>query len=199
MDMLIYTVKTVEVLEDMRSVARAPRLKLSHQGDEFSIPDPSALLHLNSKIDDLLEQLPPHLRQDADYSKMPLNEDTVKCFRVQSLAVRFRLLILRVFLLRPSLLAEAQRWTMGKSGLAQTASSMLQERLHHEICSLCLSSVHTMLEEIHRSPATNGGVSSWYALHCMSFPVKAHAVPKLTRQHSHFCISHHPPRRNPLP
>ncbi|KAK4034444.1 activator of stress genes 1 [Parachaetomium inaequale] len=165
MEMLIYTVKTVEVLEEMRAAARAPRLKLNNQGHEFSMPDPSALLHLNSKIDDLLEQLPLHLRQDADYSKLPLNEDTVKCFRIQSLTVRFRLLIIRVFLLRPSLLAEAQRWTTPTSGSAQTASSMFQERLHYEICSLCLSSVHTMLEEIHRSPATNGGVSAWYALH----------------------------------
>ncbi|KAL2147643.1 hypothetical protein VTI28DRAFT_8097 [Corynascus sepedonium] len=165
LDMMTFTLKTVEILEEMKSARRAPGIKLKHAGDEITMPDPTNLLSVNAKIDDLLEGLPEHLRPDADYSKMLLNEDAVKCFRIQSHAIRFRLLTIRVFLLRPSLLAEAQRWTNPAACSTLTASSMLQERLHHEICSLCLGTVHTMLEEIQSGPATNGGISAWYALH----------------------------------
>ncbi|KAL2200823.1 hypothetical protein P885DRAFT_27122 [Corynascus similis CBS 632.67] len=168
--MMTFTLKTVEILEEMKSARRAPGIKLKHAGVEITMPDPTNLLRVNAKIDDLLEGLPEHLRPDADYSKMLLNEDAVKCFRIQSHAIRFRLLTIRVFLLRPSLLAEAQRWTNPAACSTLTASSMLQERLHHEICSLCLGTVHTMLEEIQSGPATNGGISAWYALHCKFIP-----------------------------
>jgi hypothetical protein len=156
-------------MEEMRKAAHAPRLKVSQQandGSELSLPDPSILLRVNSKIDDLLGGMPAHLRPGANLSKLPLNDDAVKCFRIQGHALRFRLLLLRVFLLRPSLLAEALRWTTPNSGSTHTASLMLQERFHQEICSLCLATVHTMLSEIHGSLASNGGMSAWYALHC---------------------------------
>ena len=155
----------------MRKAARAPRLKINQQTNddsELSLPDPSILLRVNSKIDDLLGGMPAHLRPDANFSKMSLSEGAVKCFRIQGHALRFRFLLLRVFLLRPSLLAEAQRWTTRNSGSTHTASLMLQERFHLEICELCLTTVHTVLSEIHGSLASNGGMSAWYALHCES-------------------------------
>jgi hypothetical protein len=177
MDMHNYSMKILEILDEMRSAARAPRLKIKQSDHEFSIPDPGVLLRLSSKIDDLLEGVPPHLRLDADYSSMALTEDAVKCFRIQGHALRFRLLLLRLFLLRPSLLAEAQRWTTGKAASTQTASMMLQERFHHEACSLCLSAVHTILEEVHRSLVANTGISAWFALHCncSQHPINGHS------------------------
>ena len=180
MDMHIYSVRVLELMEEMRKAAHAPRLKVNQSSDELSLPDPSILLRVNSKIDDLLDGMPAHLRLDANFSKIPLDEDAVKCFRVQGHALRFRLLLLRVFLLRPSLLAEAQRWTTPNSGSAHTASSMLQERLHQEICALCLATVHTILGEIHGSLANNGGMSAWYALHC-ELPLSSHRF--LTEQY----------------
>lgn len=168
MDLTLYSSKILEVLNEMRAAARAPQLKLKTSGDEFTVPDPTALLRVNSRIDDLFDGLPPHLRHDADYSKMPLNENLIKCFQTQSHAVRFRLLLLRVFLLRPSLLAEAQRWATRNPTVPQTASLMLQERFHQEICTLCLATVHTVIEEIHNTLVTQGGISAWYALHCTS-------------------------------
>ncbi|KAL2130112.1 hypothetical protein VTI74DRAFT_6891 [Chaetomium olivicolor] len=163
-EMINYIISTMDVLEEMRAVLRAPRLKVGRADDEFSVPDPTALLRINSKLDYLLEGMPPHLRVNADLSALQLTDDAVQCFRIQAHAIRFRLLILRVFLLRPSLLAEAQRWTRPNNGSAQTASLMMQERFHLELCSLCLATVHTILEEIHKSISRNGGISAWYAL-----------------------------------
>ncbi|KAH6849607.1 hypothetical protein B0I37DRAFT_92393 [Chaetomium sp. MPI-CAGE-AT-0009] len=165
MDMIIYTVKLLQVVEEMRASARMPGIKVEPGSQDFSLPDPTAVLGIDSKIDDLFNEMPAHLRVDADYSKLPLNEDQVKFFQSQSHALRFRLLLLRVFLLRPSLLAEAQRWATRKSGPAQTASVKFQERFHYEICNLCLDTIHKMLGEIHASLATSGGISAWYALH----------------------------------
>ena len=150
----------------MRTALRAPSLKIKHSDGDVTVPDPTAVLRVNSQIDDLFQELPPHLRLNADYSKMPLNDDDVKFFRTQTHAIRFRLLTVRVFLLRPSLLAEGARWTTGNSGLSRTASSALQERLHLEICGLCLETINDVLEEIHRGLTLHGGISAWFALHC---------------------------------
>lgn len=168
MDMILYSTKVMKILDEMRTAARAPRLKINSPGDDFTVPDPSALLHVNSQIDDLLDGLPPHLQQGVDYSKWSLSEDAIKYFQTQSHAIRFRLMLLRVLLLRPSLLAEAQRWATRNAGVSQTASVALQERFHREICMLCLSTVHSMVSEIHRTLSVSAGISTWYALHCKS-------------------------------
>ncbi|KAK3899897.1 activator of stress genes 1 [Staphylotrichum tortipilum] len=165
MDMILYSTKVLKILDEMRTAARAPRLKINSPGDDFTVPDPSALLHVNSQIDDMLEGLPPHLRQGADYSRWSLTEDAIKYFQTQSQAIRFRLMLLRVLLLRPSLLAEAQRWATRNAGVSQTASVALQERFHREICMLCLSTVQSMVGEIHRNLTISAGISTWYALH----------------------------------
>jgi hypothetical protein len=166
-DMIIFSSKLVDLLGNMRAAVRAPHLKIKQSGAEFLVPDPTALLQVNSQIDDLVDRLPPHLRPNADYSKMPcVSDEDVQCFQAQSQAIRFRLLIIRVFLLRPSLLAEAQRWTTRDSVVPHTASSVLQERFHQEICLLCLKTVHAVLEEIHSGLSTTLGMSTWYSLHC---------------------------------
>ncbi|KAL2163997.1 hypothetical protein VTH06DRAFT_3211 [Thermothelomyces fergusii] len=165
LDMMTVTLKTMKIVEEMTKVGSAPYIKLKFEGAEVAMPEPSGVLRVNAMIDDLLQGLPEHLRMDADYSKMSVDEETAKFFQMQSHAIWYRLLIIRVFLLRPSLLAEAQRWTNPAASSAVTATSMLHARLHHEICMLCLQTVHTMLEEIHQNPATAGGISAWYALH----------------------------------
>lgn len=205
MAFIIFTKKYVAVMDEMRAAIRAPRIKIGQPGSEFSIPDPSALLQVNSRVDDLLDGLPMHLRAGADLSALGLSEDTLQCFRVQGQAVRFRTNLLRVFLLRPSLLAEAQRWAAPGAGSKRTASAMLQERLHYEICSLCLATVHTVLEEVHTSLVANGAVSAWYALHCKPifiFPSFGRVSLSLTPCHcgnSHLRLSDGAPGRYPLP
>lgn len=166
MDMIIYTVKLLKVVEEMRATTRAPRVKLRPGSQDVTLPDPTALLGINTKVDDLFNEMPEHLRVGADYSKFNLSPEEEKFFQTQSHALRFRLLLFRVFLLRPSLLAEAQRWATRNSDPVQTASLVFQERLHYEICNQCLDTVHKMLEEIHANLATSGGISGWYALHC---------------------------------
>ncbi|KXX75529.1 Activator of stress genes 1 [Madurella mycetomatis] len=166
MELILWSVKQLEIMDAMRTAVRAPRLKISRTGGEFTVPDPAAVLRVNSMIDDQLEALPPYLRVGADYSKMPISDDDVICFRNQSHAIRFRLVCLRILALRPSLLAEAHRWASSAQSTAQsTASLMLQERLHREACLLCLTTVHSILEEIHSNLTTKNQVSPWYALH----------------------------------
>lgn len=174
-EMILRSVRILEVMDAMRAAARAPRLKIGHIGGEFAVPDPAAILRVNSMIDDQLEALPPYLRVGADYSKMPISDDDVVCFQNQSHGIRFRLLCLRILALRPSLLAEAHRWASSAQSTAQpTASLMLQERLHREACLLCLAAVHSIMEEIHSNLTARNQISPWYALHCeldqSSFP-----------------------------
>jgi hypothetical protein len=170
MDFILFGAKLWDIVDELRVLLRAPLLKISQSGSDFLIPEPSAVLRVNSSIDELLESLPPHLRQDTDLSRLGLDVDAVKCFEQQRGAIRFRIQTLRVFLLRRSILAEAHRWTRSTAGAKPTASSMLHERLHLEICSLCLDTVHTMLEDIHGTMPTSGSLSSWYALNCNPSP-----------------------------
>ncbi|GAB1320014.1 Fungal-specific transcription factor domain-containing protein [Madurella fahalii] len=166
MELILQSARNLEVVEALRTAARSPRLKISYTGGEFTVPDPTFVLRINSMIDDQLESLPPHLRIGADYSKMPITDDDVVCFRNQSDAVRFRLLCLRILALRPSLLAEAHRWASSAGWTGQTSASlMLQERLHQEACLLCLTTVHAILEEVYGSLTANLQTSPWYALH----------------------------------
>ncbi|KAK4464105.1 activator of stress genes 1 [Cladorrhinum samala] len=165
MDLAIYSTNIIAIMEAMHSPERTPRLKLAHGGIEHSVPDPSAILRLNSMIDDFLDGLPAHLRPGADYSRMMIRQEDYSYFAMQGQVIRFRLLFLRLLLLRPSVLAEARRWTAREPGAAQTASSMLQERLHLEACSLCLETVHAVLEKTHSALGTQHQIPEWYALH----------------------------------
>lgn len=166
MDLALYSNNIITIMEAMNSAERTPRLKLAHGSIEHSVPDPSAILRLNSMIDDFLDGLPEHLRPDADYSRMMIHQEDHSYFAMQAQVIRFRLLFLRLLLLRSSVLAEARRWTAKEPGAAQTASSMLQERLHLETCSLCLDTVHAVLEKTHSALGTQHQFPEWYALHC---------------------------------
>ncbi|KAK3985203.1 activator of stress genes 1 [Cladorrhinum sp. PSN332] len=165
LDLAIYSHKTVAIMEAMHSQDRTHRLKINHGTVEHSVPDPSGILRLNSMIDDFLDGLPEHLRPNADYSRMMVRQEDIPYFMMQSQVLKSRLLFLRLLLLRPSLLAEARRWATPEPGVAQTPSSMLQERLHLEICALCLDTVHAVLEKTHAALGSQYQLPEWYALH----------------------------------
>ncbi|KAK4160387.1 activator of stress genes 1 [Cladorrhinum sp. PSN259] len=164
LDLAIYSHKIGILMEAMHSQDRNARLKLSHGSIEHSVPDPSGILRLNSMIDDFLDELPEHLRPNADYSRMAVRQEDIPYFMMQSQVMKSRLLFLRLLLLRPSLLAEAGRWATPEPGATQTPSSMLQNRLHLEICSLCLETVRTVIEKIHAALGTQHQLPEWYAL-----------------------------------
>jgi hypothetical protein len=169
LDLLLESMKLAPVTSEIRALGRAPRIKLDHDGTEIQVPDPSIILRLNSRLDDALSSAPPHLRLGADYSSMSLSEDAARAFRVQSYGHHIRILLLRVMLLRSSILAEAQRWASSKKPPPTSSTSVtLHERFHQEICALCLQTVHSALQEIHGSLTMYGIMSAWYALHCES-------------------------------
>ncbi|KAK4225671.1 activator of stress genes 1 [Podospora fimiseda] len=165
LDLAIYSQKMVSIMDAMHSQDRTHRLKFSHGAVEHSVPDPSAILRLNSMIDDFLDTLPEHLRPNADYSRMMVCQEDISYFMTQSQVLKSRLLFIRLLLLRPSLLAEARRWASLEPGTSHTASSMLQERLHLEICRLCLDTVHEVLEKTHGALGTQFQLPAWYGLH----------------------------------
>ncbi|KAK3322722.1 fungal-specific transcription factor domain-containing protein [Apodospora peruviana] len=159
--------KGLDIMDDMRQIVFATRLKASHaQNMEPPGPDPSVVLRINSKLDDLLNGVPEHLRVDADYASLGLNDEDAECFRGQSEVFRARCLFVRLLLLRPSVLAEVHRWAAMPTPRAGRVSSSarLQERFHAEICSLCLATVHAVLQDIHDSMETRKQSPAWYAL-----------------------------------
>ncbi|KAL2270513.1 hypothetical protein VTJ83DRAFT_2697 [Remersonia thermophila] len=164
LDLLLHSLKLTPIMAEIRASTRAPRIKLGQTGVE--VPDPSIILRLNSQIEDMLNAAPPQVRPGADYSKMLVSEDVIKAFQVQSHSFRFRMMIIRVLLLRPSILAEAQRWaSLPNSYQPPSASLSLHERFQLEVCSLCLTTVHSVLADIYNTLSMGGVMSAWYALH----------------------------------
>ncbi|KAL1841467.1 hypothetical protein VTJ49DRAFT_7022 [Mycothermus thermophilus] len=163
-EFLLHSLKLLPMFAEMRAIARAPRVKLDHAGIE--VPDPSVILRLNSRLDDILNATPPQLRLGTDHVEMPVSEDVIKAFRIQTFAFRSRVMITRILLLRPSILAEAQRWAaMPKPCPPPSPSLSLHERFQQEICSLCLTTVHSVLAEMYGTLSMSGVMSAWYALH----------------------------------
>lgn len=89
----VYSLKSVDILDEMRTVVFTARLKASQaspNNTDFIGPDPSALLRLNSRIDDYLNDAPAHLRPDADFSSMDITQDDMICFQIQGRVLRSR-------------------------------------------------------------------------------------------------------------
>jgi len=87
----IYGLKATEILEEIRVVIFAARLKASQPRPGESVgPDPSTLLRINSRIDDYLGEAPPHLQPFANFEEMGVDADHEACFRIQSNVLRSR-------------------------------------------------------------------------------------------------------------
>lgn len=181
----VYGLKTLDILEDMRSIIATARLKASQAGTASSDPigpDPSALLRLNSRIDDFLSRAPAQLQPDVDFRSMAVSEEHAICFRIQGKVLRSRLVkvqyvfvgcmltwllrmsMMKLLLLRPSVLAEVQRWALSTPRPVQSSAAKLEERLHREVCDLCLSIVHATLEEMHSSLYRADEFPAWHCL-----------------------------------
>jgi len=80
----VYWVKIVSILEDIRAMRQTVRS--NHKAHSTSNgpslgPDPSDILRINSRIEDLIEGAPAHIRIDADNTG--LNEAQAAVFRYQ--------------------------------------------------------------------------------------------------------------------
>ncbi|KAK3332362.1 fungal-specific transcription factor domain-containing protein [Cercophora scortea] len=170
---IIHCGKMVTIMEEAQAVIspgtsnRTPRLKRDRT-KVYSSPDPTAVLRINALIDEFVVEIPEHLRPETDYSLLGIGEEDATCFRLQGTWLHARALFAKLYILRPAVVAEVQRWTTpAVSREKTTALGRLQERLFEEISSLCLSTVHTVLRNMHGSLLTNGNMlfPAWYALH----------------------------------
>lgn len=73
--------------------------------------------------------------------------------------------LLKLMLLRPSVLAEVHRWASPKQAPVRSSAAKLEERLHKEVCVLCLSVVHIALEEMHHALFSPNEFPAWHCLH----------------------------------
>ncbi|KAH8668533.1 fungal-specific transcription factor domain-containing protein [Xylariales sp. PMI_506] len=122
-------------------------------------------LDISSEMDMFLERLPPHLRS----STMTQDPTRRNCFELQRAILRSRVLYIRLEILRPFLLAEITKRAKSPSmqderSVVKTATAQIEQRLRHEVCRLCTSSAHEVLEEIHRSLSSKRRTSPWHAL-----------------------------------
>jgi hypothetical protein len=76
-----------------------------------------------------------------------------------------RLLYVRALLLRPALMsaASAQRSQQKSGDLGETS---LGTRIHQELCTLCVSSVHTLVLHLHENIESELALSCWHFVHC---------------------------------
>ncbi|KAK5659654.1 hypothetical protein OQA88_862 [Cercophora sp. LCS_1] len=165
---VMYSLKAAPIVEDMRALVIGPRSNHSAEGSLGSSepigPDPSAVLRVDSRIDDYLDNFPEHLQAGTDLTSMNVSEEDKAIFKFQGQALRSRAFLLKLLLLRPSLLAEVRRWTSSTPPSVRSSAAKIEERLHKELCSLCLSTAHAVLEEMHSTLYTAAEAPAWYAL-----------------------------------
>lgn len=170
----MYWVKIVSILEDIRAMRQTVRS--NHKAHSTSNgpslgPDPSDILRINSRIEDLIEGAPAHIRIDAD--KTGLNEAQAAVFRYQGRAPSASYLaaaakhrqgtLARILLLRPSLLAEAERLSSVTPRPNTTSAGKLEERFQRELCDMCISTAYSVLEEMDEHLGTIFKYQGWYA------------------------------------
>ncbi|KAK4441998.1 fungal-specific transcription factor domain-containing protein, partial [Podospora aff. communis PSN243] len=162
--MNVFWARTAAIIEDMRAMRATSHgsSKVSPAANLFG-PDPGAILRLNSRIEDVLRDMPYHLRPDADYTSLGLSEEQAAVFRYQGRVLRTRSLLLRILLLRPSLLAQAQSRVSLRRPSASSAAQ-LEERFQTEISDMCISTARAALEEMNQHLGTAMEYPGWYAL-----------------------------------
>lgn len=88
----LYWLHLVPILEEMREMRLKPRTSSgqTHHGIGLLGPDPGAILRLNSRIEDAIQGIPPHLRPDTNHMMMGFSEEQAAVFRYQGRVLRTR-------------------------------------------------------------------------------------------------------------
>lgn len=73
--------------------------------------------------------------------------------------------MLRILLLRSSVLADVQKGASSSLPPAKSSTAKLEERLHREVRELCLSAVHASLDEMHQALFKVDEFPAWHCLH----------------------------------
>jgi hypothetical protein len=72
----------------------------------------------------------------------------------------------RLRILRPLILAEAKRSVSATGNARETLASSIQNKLIKDLCVLCVSTAHDVLETLHRQLFTVYRSSPWHSLYC---------------------------------
>jgi hypothetical protein len=167
---------------------KAQKLAKKHteQGSiNYSAQELGTIVDIHTELDRYHEQLPAHLQLGSDYSGV----NRSNCFQLQGNALRARLdptssfglrlltscriIYVKIWILRPVLLAEVRRATETISSHSlpdkATASKELEQRLREDVGRLCVLAAHDVLEELHRSLSGVRRTSAWHALSCKRY------------------------------
>ncbi|KXH38596.1 hypothetical protein CNYM01_10839 [Colletotrichum nymphaeae SA-01] len=122
----------------------------------------SHVLQLSSKLDELGHSIPPYLREGADLTR--LDEELQGCLQMQANILKSRVLWIRLLLLRPLLLAEAKHGSRPEKPFATDATHTLRDSLGHSANSLCVSTAHSVLQELYEKLGSVRQNSAWHVL-----------------------------------
>ncbi|KAG7071143.1 transcriptional regulatory protein [Colletotrichum scovillei] len=135
------------------------------EGESVSDKTPDSLSHvlqLSSKLDELGHSFPPYLREGADLTQ--LDEELRGCLQMQANILKSRVLWIRLLLLRPLLLAEAKHGSRPEKPFATDATHTLRDSLGHSANLLCVSTAHSVLQELHEKLGSVRQNSAWHVL-----------------------------------
>ncbi|KZL67492.1 transcriptional regulatory protein, partial [Colletotrichum incanum] len=118
------------------------------------------VLQLSSKLDMLSDSLPDYLREGADLTKF--NDELKGCLQMQANILKSRLLWIKLLLLRPLLLAEAQQ--IGYLRPNKPDPSTLRESFGHAANMLCVTTAHSVLQEMYEKLGSVRQNSAWHVL-----------------------------------
>ena len=121
-----------------------------------------ATVSASSDLDVFIRDLPPHLKSG--------NSKTEPVFELQSNVLSARVMYMRLWLLRPFLLAEVRTYRAAGEASANdngnTATGSLERKLRDEICKQCVDTAHDVLKELHQALSGIQRTSPWHALFC---------------------------------
>lgn len=167
LDGFVHSLGFFDLLGDVLSAFYIPaeEQSSSRMSLETQLPSPlSTTLELNSRLDEFLGNLPHHLQlhREINLSGIP---DT-GFFELQARTLHFRSLYLRILLLRPYVLSRIQHGCNQDLVTNSKFISVLEQRVSTELIQLCLSTAHTVINNLHDQIYGSNPSPSWHAVYC---------------------------------
>ncbi|KAH6684799.1 fungal-specific transcription factor domain-containing protein [Halenospora varia] len=166
LDGFVHSLGFFDLLGDVLSAFYIPaeEQSSSRMSLETQLPSPlSTTLELNSRLDEFLGNLPHHLQlhREINLSGIP---DT-GFFELQARTLHFRSLYLRILLLRPYVLSRIQHGCNQDLVTNSKFISVLEQRVSTELIQLCLSTAHTVINNLHDQIYGSNPSPSWHAVY----------------------------------
>ena len=167
LDGFIHSLGFFDLLGDVLSAFYNPAEEQSRSHKSPGTQPPSSLsstLALNSRLDEFLGNLPPHLQLHREINLSGIPETGI--FELQARTLHFRSLYLRILLLRPYVLSRIQQGYNKDLATDSKFISGLEERVSSELIQLCLSTAHAVINNLHDQIHESNPSTSWHAVYC---------------------------------